>query len=190
VLRVTDTIGQTDTYSDPTVQAQINTITVNIPLYAGWNLITNPINNSWNASDIAANVTGCISVVDWVESSQSYWFYLPGYPSFDFELQNGEGYFVEMSGSDTLTITGPPIDNVDVSLYTGWNMIGWYNQTSTTASSIAENITNCISVVDWVESSQSYWFYLPGYPAFDYTVPQCMGLFVEVTSDSHWHGEG
>jgi len=179
--------GETEDYL---LEVIIDTITVDIPLHTGWNLITNPVNNSWNASDIAANVTGCLSVVDWIESSQSYWFYLPGFPAFDFQLQNGEGYFVEMSGSDTLTITGPPIDNVDVSLLTGWNLIGWYNQSDSTAISLAENITDCTSVVKWDPVGQSYWFYLPGFPAFDFTVTCGMGVFIEVSSTSTWQGEG
>jgi hypothetical protein len=42
----------------------------------------------------------------------------------------------------------------------------------------------------WNSVQQSYWLYLPGYPAFDFTVSRGMGLFVEVTQDSYWHGEG
>ncbi|MFE3846077.1 PKD domain-containing protein [Thermoplasmatota archaeon] len=165
-------------------------ITVNIDLYAGWNLLTIPINNSWNASDIDANVSGCISVVKWNASDQSYWFYLPGTPAFDFQLIPGHGYFVEMSGSDTLSITGPPIDNVNVTLKMGWNIIGWYKNANTNAISLAENITGCTSVVKWNVSDQSYWFYLPGTPIFDFIITQGMGIFVEVSEDSYWLGEG
>ncbi|MFE3846254.1 hypothetical protein ACFL1L_05305, partial [Thermoplasmatota archaeon] len=73
---------------------------------------------------------------------------------------------------------------------TGWNLIGWYEDDDTSASSLYENITGCTSVVKWDPIDQSYWFYLPGFPAFDFVVSKGMALYVEVTSDSIWHGEG
>jgi hypothetical protein len=148
------------------------------------------VDNDWYASDIADNVTGCTSVVQWDPVEQSYWFYIPGYPAFDFPLVPGCGYFVEMDASDTLSMVGLPLTGVNVDLKTGWNLIGWYHNQDTTASSLAENITGCTSVVKWDPVEQSYWFYIPGYPAFDFVVTQGMGLFVEVDQDSIWYGEG
>jgi hypothetical protein len=53
-----------------------------------------------------------------------------------------------------------------------------------------ENISGCSSVIKWDPLVQDYWLYLPGYPAFDFVVGCGMGLFVEVSMDSVWHGEG
>jgi PKD repeat protein len=163
---------------------------IGITLSAGWNLISIPVDNGWYASDIVDNVSGCNSVVKWDPVSQSYWIYLPGYPAFDFPLVPGCGYFVEMNVSNDLVITGLPLTDVNVSLKIGWNLIGWYHNQNTTASSLAENISGCLSVVKWKPVEQSYWLYLPGYPAFDFTVTRGMGLFVEVDQDSYWLGEG
>jgi hypothetical protein len=91
---------------------------------------------------------------------------------------------------NNLFMVGLPLTDVNVSLKTGWNLIGWYHNQNTTASSIAENISGCLSVVKWNPVEQSYWLYLPGYPAFDFTVSCGMGLFVEVDQDSYWLGEG
>ena len=129
-------------------------------------------------------------MVKWKPVEQSYWFYLPGYPAFDFELIPGHGYFVETNTSYNLSLVGLKVTDVNISLKTGWNLIGWYKEEDTTASSIAENITGCTSVVKWKPLEQSYWFYLPGYPAFDFVVTRGMGLFIEVTEDSYWHREG
>jgi len=70
------------------------------------------------------------------------------------------------------------------------NLIGWYHNWNTTASSILENVSGCSSVIKWDSLVQDYWLYLPGYPAFDFPVGCGMGLFVEVSVDSVWHGEG
>jgi len=85
---------------------------------------------------------------------------------------------------------GYPMIDVNISLKTGWNLIGWYHNQDTYASSIAENISGCTSVVKWNPVEQSYWFYIPGYPAFDFVVSHGKGLFVEVNQDSIWHGDG
>ncbi|MCJ7570296.1 MAG: FG-GAP-like repeat-containing protein, partial [Candidatus Thermoplasmatota archaeon] len=165
-------------------------IFIAMQLGSGWNLITIPLDNGWYASDIVNNVSGCSSVVKWNPVSQSYWFYLPGYPAFDFPLTPGNGYFVQMNSYDTLSMVGLPIMNVYVSLKVGWNLLGWYASSNTTASSLCENITGCSYVVKWVVASQSFWFYIPGYPAFDFPVSRGIGVFVKVNEESIWHGEG
>jgi hypothetical protein len=159
-------------------------------MYPNWNLISIPVQTSWWASDIVENLSDCTSVVRWDPVEQSYWFYIPGYPSFDFPLSPGQGYFVEMNNADTLSLVGYPITDVNITLKEGWNIIGWYQNQNTTASSIAENISGCTSVVKWNPVEQSYWFYIPGYPSFDFIITGGMGLFVEVDQDSYWYGEG
>jgi PKD repeat protein len=185
------TVTNTSIVSDTKLKTiYVGLLNVNINLNVGWNLITVPVDNGWYASDITENISGCTSVVRWDPVSQSYWIYLPGYPAFDFPLTSGQGYFVEMNTSNNLFMVGLPLTDVNVSLKTGWNLIGWYHNQDTTASSLADNISGCLSVVKWNPIEQSYWLYLPGYPAFDFVVTQGMGLFVEVNQDSYWYGQG
>jgi PKD repeat protein len=186
-LTVTNSTNIIDSISK---NINVGYINFNIPFFSGWNLITVPVDNGWYASDIANNISGCTSVVKWNPVEQSYWFYIPGYPAFDFSLKPGQGYFVEMNTSNNLSMIGSLITNVNISLKVGWNLIGWYHNQNTTASSLAENISGCTSVVQWKPAEQSYWFYIPGYPAFDFIVTRGMGLFVEVDQESYWHGEG
>jgi len=159
-------------------------------LYEDWNLITVPVDNGWYASDLVDNVSGCLYVVKWDSFDQDFWIYVPGFPAFVFPLVPGCGYFVEMSSAGTLTMVGSPVMEVNVSLKTGVNLIGWYHNWNTTASSILENISSCSYIFKWDPIVQDYWLYLPGFPAFDYSVSCGMGLFVEVSEDSVWHGEG
>ena len=81
--------------------------------------------------------------------------------------------------------------SVEITLNIGWNQIGWANSYDTTASSIAENISGCLSVSAWDSVEQTYNTYIVGGPpSFDFIITPGMGMFVDVTSESVWHGEG
>ena len=161
-----------------------------IPLSTGWNLITIPVENDWMASDLANNVTGCLSVNKWDAVNQSYRGYIVGIPAFDFPIVDGCGYFVEVDQPSVLYLTGTNVTTVNIPFKIAWNIIGWYDEYNTTASSLAENITGCLSVNKWDAVNQSYRGYIVGIPAFDFTISRGMGIFLEVSEESTWHGEG
>jgi hypothetical protein len=165
---------------------------VSVPLEVGWNLITVPVDNGWFASDLAGVVSGCTSVSGWNASLQTYDTYIVGGPdSFDFPLVDGCGYFVDVDESSMLTMVGLPINQVNVTMEIGWNLLGWYHNYTTTASSLAGNITGCTSVSCWNASLQTYDTYIVGGPdSFDFTITRGMGMFVDVSEASYWHGEG
>ena len=162
----------------------------NIPMQTGWNLITIPVETNWYASDLANNVSGCLSVSGWNASLQTYDTYINGVPPSDFQLQEGCGYFVDVTTDSTFSVTGDALSNINVSLEIGWNLIGWYDENETTASSLAENITGCLSVSCWDATDQTYETYITGVPPSDFVISRGMGLFVDVTEQSYWHGEG
>jgi hypothetical protein len=161
-------------------------------LSSGWNLITIPVDNSWWASNIAENISGC-ELVSWFDAeNQTYKsFIMGGPPEFDFPIINGYGYFVLVTQSSNLNVSGIRISSVSVPLSVDWNMIGWYHDYNTIASSFAENITGC-ELVSWFNSSsQSFESYIVGGPPeFDFTINPGMGLFVLVNEESVWYGEG
>jgi hypothetical protein len=163
---------------------------ISMNLSNGWNLLTIPREKNWNASDLADNISGCQSVSKWDQFTQSYWAYLVGGPSsFDFALEPGYGYFVETNQNDTILVNGSMIDTINISLGVSWNLIGWYHEENTTASSLADNITGCLSISKWDPDSQSYWAYLVGGPSsFDFTITRGMGVFVEIDTAGHWNG--
>jgi len=167
-------------------------LSLEIPMHPGWNLMTVPIQNGWYASHLAYNISSSNSISRWDPALQTYDTYIVGGPpSFDFEIQDGYGYFIDVDESSILTMIGLDITDVEVSLKTGWNLIGWYKESSTTASSIAENITGCTSISCWDPALQTYDTYIVGGPpSFDFEVTCGMGMFVDVSTDSIWHGEG
>ena len=165
---------------------------IGIYLVDGWNLITVPVvSDSW-ASDISNNLTGCTSISRWDAVNQTYQTYIVGGPlSFDFQIMDGCGYFVDMNQPDNLLIFGSSIDNISIPIEIGWNLLGWYHDYDTTASSLSENITGCISVSMWNASLQTYDTYIVGGPpSFDFNITCGMGLFVDVTAESVWYGDG
>jgi PKD repeat protein len=189
-LTVTDDGGATDFESSTIIVGNVTFISIDFEI--GWNLITLPVNNGWNASDLAANITGSLSVSGWDAVNQTYKTYIVGGPpSFDFMLSDGYGYFVDLTSASTSIIEGNPIQSVIIPLKIGWNLIGWYHDNDTLASSIAENITGSLSVSGWDAINQTYkTFIVGGPPSFDFIVSQNMGLFVDVTVESNWQGEG
>jgi hypothetical protein len=165
---------------------------LNNTLKVGWNLISIPIINSMWASDLSNNITGCLSVSGWDSKNQTYKTYIVGGPpSFDFQLSDGMGYFVDVTYNTSFTSTGLPISYVNITLNTGWNLLGWYHDYNTMASSLSENITGCLSISGWDAINQTYLTYIVGGPpSFDFTIDCAKGLFVDVTEVSYWHGEG
>jgi len=166
---------------------------VNIQLKTGWNLITFPVENSCTAMTLSENITGCLSVSNWDSTNQTYKRYIVGGPpDFDFPIKDGCGYFVDADQDSTLTLSGAPVPGVNIPLRIGWNLIGWYHDHDTTAISLSENISGCSSVSMWDNNvHQTYKRYIVGGPSdFDFTITQGMSLFVDVTSESSWHGEG
>jgi hypothetical protein len=124
--------------------------------------------------------------------NQTYKTYIVGGPpSFDFSIVDGFGYFVLVDQSITLSVSGSRIDSVAVPLSIGWNMIGWYHASNTTASSLGAAISGCQMISRFDGVSQSFkTFIVGGPPSFDFTIKPGMGLFVLVNTASVWHGEG
>jgi hypothetical protein len=166
----------------------IGLVFVDIPLNAGWNLITIPVVNSFWASTLAENITGCQFISKFDGVAQSFWTYT-GNPASDFAIADGYGYMLYTTEASMLSLSGLPITSVSVPIYAGWNVIGWYHDYNTTASSICENISGCQFISKFDGVAQSFWTYT-GNPASDFVVSQSMGLMLYTTESSIWNGEG
>jgi len=165
-------------------------MSVDVGFDIGWNLMTVPIENDWYASELSANISGSLSVSRWDSVNQTYQtFIVGGPPGFDFLMKDGCGYFVDTGVSSVCAMVGLPLFGVNVPLKVGWNLIGWYHEVDTTASSLADNITGSLSVSRWDSVNQTYQtFIVGGPPGFDFDVHCGMGLFVDVDQQSTWYG--
>ena len=160
-------------------------INVDISFSSGWNLVSIPVDVDWSASDLKDALSYCQYVVKWKSDSQSWQWYTG--QGFDFSLEPDYGYFVYVSNDETLSVSGTPVDGVNVPLKVGWNLLGWYQDYDTSASDIKDCISGCQYVVKWKPDSQSWQWYTG--QGFDFSIYQDMGFFSFVTEDSIWYGD-
>jgi len=185
---------------DPSVkiwrEEPITDVFMNYTLYSGWNLITLPFEQNLTASSLAALIPECDKVVWWDAQSNMYLTFLvgitpPGSP-WDFNISDGVGYYLSVTNDTNFVINGTPLDSVNVTLYPGWNTIGWWKTRATTASVLASQITDCQMVVQWDAETGSFVTFLVGITPpnspWDFTIEQGMGVFVKVSSGSIWTG--
>jgi PKD repeat protein len=186
-LTVSNNTDEIDTISKVLFVGFIN---ADISLISGWNLITVPVTNNLMASSLAENITGC-QMVSWFDGeNQTYKTYIVGVPGYDFVIKDGYGLFILVDQINNLNVVGGWISGVTVPLSVGWNMIGWYHDSDTSAGSVAGNISGC-QMVSWFDSeNQTFKTYIVGVPGYDFTITRGMGLFILVDTASVWHGEG
>jgi parallel beta-helix repeat protein len=164
----------------------------NIPVMfkTGWNMVSPSINNTWWASTLAENISGC-QMLSWFDAtSQELKTHVVAAPVYDFPITYGMGYFVLVNTDSIFSFSGIPLFDVSVDISIGWNMIGWYPDRTTTASSIAENITGC-QMLSWFDAtSQELKTHVVAAPVYDYNVDCGMGLFILTNTTSTWNCNG
>ncbi|HEC76106.1 MAG TPA: hypothetical protein ENI33_02460 [Thermoplasmatales archaeon] len=170
-----------------TVTFNINSSLFSFILYKGWNLVTLPCENDYNAYSLYSNIDACSIILSWNSSVQDFIIYVPGSP-YNFAIENGHGYFVGTNNNSIFSLADIPIQTVNITLYIGWNILGWFNSTPTTASSLLENITGCNIVLGWNTSVQDFELYAPGVPN-DFVIARGDGFLIAVGEESIWHRE-
>jgi len=159
-------------------------------LMGGWNLISIPTENILTASLLGGAIAGCTTICRFNGDSQAYTTHVVGIPYNDFSLVGGVGYFVYVTGDCFLNVTGVCIESVNVSLYMGWNLIGWFSEIGTNASSLGAVLHGCTTICMYDAVTGFYVTHVVGIPYNDFLITSGMGLFIYVTSDSYWTGEG
>lgn len=98
VVRAEDSWGNED--NNTVEKGTPGEISVSVWLSVGWNLITVPFENDYNASDLCSMISG-LQMVSWFDAkNQTYkTFICGGPPGFDFPILNGYGYFILVNES-------------------------------------------------------------------------------------------
>jgi hypothetical protein len=175
-----------------TVTSANASISVDIDLQSGWNLVTVPVGNDFSASSLGNAIPNCEIVAYWNASAGMFESYVVGItPGLGFAIEDGVGYFVYVNTSGTFSVTGAPLSSVAVDLYTGWNTIGWYDAAATSASSLAPAVPHCSIAAYWNASSSTFESYTVGVtPPPGFAITRGMGVFVYVTAPGTWTGQG
>lgn len=196
-----DSSSTVDTHKFRSSQTPVFTVYgefFNSSLAYGWNLINIPVSTSMNASHLADNISNC-EMISWFDAqNQTYKTYVNGSPAYDFSIQDGYGLFVyiNLTGGTYVNVTGATINDADINitLYNvsgGWNMIGWYNSSSTNSSRLAENISDCTKVSYYNTSTGNFTNYFVDMSVISaFEITRGLGIFVQVSNQTYWHGEG
>jgi len=140
-----------------------------VKLYEGWNTICLPV---WNESittaeelgdyiNIAAGDNVCVIISKWDASKQRYISHVVGFGGDGFTLKPGEGYFIYMTAEMNISFDGTIIEpEVNLTLYSGYNFIGWTKTIPTHIKNIGENLSQCTKAVWWHADRQEW---DPGY---------------------------
>jgi len=174
------------------VSGATHAVSASQSLQSGWNLITVPVANGFNASSLGAAIPNCEIVAYWNASTGMFQSYVVGVtPGSGFAIEDGVGYFVYVNTSTMFSVTGVPLSSVAVDLYQGWNTIGWFGADATNASSLASAVPNCSIAAYWNASSSTFESYTVGVtPPPGFAITQGMGVFVYVTAPGTWTGQG
>jgi hypothetical protein len=164
-------------------------ITINLSLYQGWNLITIPMGNEWTAESLGQNISGCSLVLMFNGSIQEFTTHVVGNSYDDFPIAEGMGYFVRVHSDTVWGCTGLSIPSVNVTVYKGWNTIGWYHEYNTTAQSLGENVSTSL-VLAFNATTQDFMTYVMNSGYDNFAIAQGMGVFIQTNTPGWWQGEG
>jgi len=170
--------------TEPTIQV--------IDLTAGWNLISplvTPVVTTTAVVFSPSNMTCTLEMVTGFQNQQGV-FYDPNGPTYLNTLTNitsGEGYWLKVENSGTLTLSGTPFpEDFTVNLLSGWNLIGyWLDETTTPEAAFAPLINAGIleMVTGYDEGGK---FFDPDGPPFLNTlniIKHGSGYWVKVSDD-------
>jgi hypothetical protein len=127
-----------------TVDVHVNVVIVayTIPLSTGWNLISFPVvNTTLKASELEG--TGIQTVSSYNMMTGDYDSYIIGISpsSNDITLKTDVGYFVYCTMDTSIVVYGPKPEDRSVTIYPGWNLIGWSSFTSSTAKAVCAELS-------------------------------------------------
>jgi len=158
-------------------------------LYAGWNLLTLPVAGGYTAESLGQNITGCTVICQFDGDSQSYMTHVVGIPYNDFPIEPGVGYFIYIPSNTTATVTGYLLGTIDLPIYNGWDLIGWFQGTNTDANTLGQTIEGT-TVVCWFNAqTQTYTTHVVSILYANFVIERGMGLFIYTLADSNWDGD-
>ncbi|ODS42631.1 MAG: hypothetical protein MSIBF_04835 [Candidatus Altiarchaeales archaeon IMC4] len=107
-----------------------------ITLEGGWNLISLPLNPiTPYTAETFLNQTGCDLISRYAGGIQTH---IKGTSNFNFNVTPGYGYYTYCQNPGNKTITGTPVSGVNISLTTGWNLIGSVPEAINNASALRQ----------------------------------------------------
>jgi predicted GH43/DUF377 family glycosyl hydrolase len=136
-----------------------------VPLNAGWNLVSLPVVPTNNAikSILAPLIAANEVTVVWTYASKgktmAWQYFTPIGKSVLTTMVDGNGYWIYMTGPDTLTVAGgvilPASTPPTYSLVAGWNLVGFKPQPTVQNETVGQYLNSISGEYD----SNSVWIY-------------------------------
>lgn len=133
-------------------------VTQNIPLTAGWNLISlNVAPTNLTVQSVFSGIASQFVQVKDIETT-----YAPGVPAVFNSISTltpGKGYWVNVNAGCTLSVTGTAVNpaTTSLSLHPGWNLVGYLPTTTNPVSSALNSVSTYLQQVKYQNLS-----YIPG----------------------------
>ena len=160
-VQVSDGAGGTDSIT-VSVNVSSNTGSQTISLVTGWNLISFKVHPSNTAiASILSSISGNYDLVyAWNASSSSSDKWLIYDPAASYgntltTLDNTQGFWVHMTAADDLVVSGTIPTSTSLSLFTGWNLIGYPSNSDGTLPTVLSALGTNYSLVYGYDSSNS-----------------------------------
>jgi hypothetical protein len=162
-------------------------LTFNLQLSPGWNMISLPIEPNNNGIDkVLSGIEGKYMAVHAYDGS-NYQSYIPGASGNTLSTMSaGTGYWIFMTAAATLEIKGKAAPKT-VQLKTGWNLVGYNSLTSQPVTGALASISGKYQAVyAYITSTNSYRGYIPESVAELTAFESGRGYWIYATSDVTW----
>ncbi|MCK4900044.1 MAG: hypothetical protein KAS38_14790, partial [Anaerolineales bacterium] len=153
---VNGTLGETVSGIDASLSRQV--MTSNYALITGWNLINLALTEGGATPDnVFTSIAGNYSVAyawDNCEGGGEWLSYAPNNPLSDLDsIDPSMGVWLDMSNTDTISLTGLHPITTTISLCTGWNLIGYPSVVTRPIEDVLEGISGKYDIVYAYDSS-------------------------------------
>jgi len=170
-----------------------------VPLHLGWNLVSVPRHlGDTSVTAVLSNIEGQYDLVyayDASDTADPWKKYNTAAPSFLNDLTDIDetmGLWIRATEAVTLTVSGSVPSSTDISLYTGWNLVGYPSQTTRTVAEALASIEGKYDLVyayDAWDAEDPWKKYNTAAPPFlnDLTeIGPTWGYWIRVSEDCTW----
>jgi peptidoglycan-N-acetylglucosamine deacetylase len=156
-----------------------------ISLGENWSLVSMPVlNTTLMASELGG--LGVRRVASYDQASNSFVTDDVGYSASDMQILPDVAYFVDSAEPTSFLLYGTIEGPHSVTLSPGWNMVGWRNLSSVSASDLGSRLPDIQRICTYDQTTGGYDTYFVGYSsaAQDFSIQPGQGYFIYLNSSA------
>jgi len=117
-------------------------------------------------------------ITTWLAATQQYQSHIVGFPINDFSVGNSVGVFVHVVSTKTISLTGTIFPSTSPTISSGWNLIGYNNNATSSADTFGLTMTGADVVTSWNSATQTWLSHIMNFPLNNFSVSQGDALFI------------